>query len=79
LITGEYPAEVQHLLDLITDRFAVGLRMNADKSEPMIMEGREVSQPITQESYHHRITRMGKSRKEKIERTDTVQLMWIIC
>jgi hypothetical protein len=39
--------------------------MNAEKTEAMIMEGGEVSQPISQEAYHYRTTGHRRSWKEK--------------
>jgi hypothetical protein len=66
MIAGEDPIELQKLLDLLTDKFAaVGLKMNADKTESKIMDGGEVSQPMSKESYYHQITGQGKSWKEK--------------
>jgi hypothetical protein len=65
MIAGKDPVEVQYLFDLITDKFtAMGIRMNAYKTESMRTDGGESSQPMTQESCHHRITRQGKSWKE---------------
>jgi hypothetical protein len=56
------PIELQSLLDLFTDTFAtVGLKMNANKTKSMIMDGGEVSQPMSKESYYHQITGQGKS------------------
>jgi Reverse transcriptase (RNA-dependent DNA polymerase) len=56
-IAGEDVNEVQHLLDLFTEKFAaVGLKMNVGKNESMIMEGGDVSQPIAKEAYYHHIT-----------------------
>jgi hypothetical protein len=34
--------------------------MNADKTEAMIMECGNVSQPMSKDAYHHRITGQGK-------------------
>jgi hypothetical protein len=39
--------------------------MNAEKTEVMIMEGGNVSQPIPKDAYLHRITGQGKSWSEK--------------
>jgi hypothetical protein len=40
LISGEDANEVQHLLDLYKEKFAgVGLKMSADKTEAMIING----------------------------------------
>jgi hypothetical protein len=39
--------------------------MNAEKTEAMIMEGGNVSQPISKEAYCHRVTGTGKSFLEK--------------
>jgi hypothetical protein len=65
MITGEDANEVQHRLDLYNEKFAVvGLKMNAEKTESMIMEG-GVSQPISKEAYYHHITGEGKTWAEK--------------
>jgi hypothetical protein len=66
MITGEVANEVQHLLDLFTKKLAaVGLKMKAEQTESMIMEGGDVSQPILKEAYYHRITGEGKTWAEK--------------
>jgi hypothetical protein len=39
--------------------------MNAYTAEAMIMEGGNVSQPMSTDAYHHRITGQGKSWSEK--------------
>jgi hypothetical protein len=68
MIVGEDAFEVQHLLDLFTEKFAsVGLKMNAEKTEAMIMEGGVVSQPISKEAYNHRISGTGKNWLEKLK------------
>jgi Reverse transcriptase (RNA-dependent DNA polymerase) len=77
VIAGENAAELQHLLDL--KKFAsVGLKMNADKNEAMIMVGGEVSEPISKQAYHHQINIIGKiwieNAKEK-----SLQFMWTKC
>jgi hypothetical protein len=46
--------------------------MNADKTEAMIMEGGNVSQPMSKDAYHHCRTGQGKSWSEK----SGEQLMW---
>jgi Reverse transcriptase (RNA-dependent DNA polymerase) len=54
MIAGEDAFEVQHLLDLFTEKFAsVGLKMKAEKTEAVIVEGGVVSQPISKEAYNH--------------------------
>jgi Reverse transcriptase (RNA-dependent DNA polymerase) len=47
-IMGEEAYEVQLLLDLFTSTFArIGLKMNADKTQYMIMNGGKVTQPMS--------------------------------
>jgi Reverse transcriptase (RNA-dependent DNA polymerase) len=64
-IMGENPHEVQLLLDLFTSTFArVGLMMNADKTECMIMNRGKVTQPMLSQAYEQKITEIGMRCQE---------------
>jgi hypothetical protein len=69
MIAGEGSKELQYLLDLCTENCAaVGLKMNAEKVESMIMEGGEIPKPWSKDSYHCRVTGIGKCREKDQER-----------
>jgi len=66
LLSGEDPTEVQRGLDILTDLFArVGLKMNATKTEAMIMTGGKVTHRISDEAYVRRLTGTGLSHRER--------------
>jgi hypothetical protein len=61
-LSGQDPAEVQHLLDIYTETFArVGLKMNAEKTEAMIMTGGEIRTAMSATAYQHFCGFVGES------------------
>lgn len=65
-LSGEDPAAVQHLLDLYTETFArVGLRMNAEKTEAMIMAGGTSRAAMSATAYQHFCSGVGESFRER--------------
>lgn len=65
-LSGEDAAEVQHLLDIYTVNFSrVGLKMNAEKTEAMIMNGGKIRQAISLHAYRRRIEGVGESHRER--------------
>ena len=65
-ISGEDANEVQYLLDIYTATFErVGLKMNADKTEAMIMSGGAIVQARSAHAYRRRIEGVGSSHRER--------------
>jgi Reverse transcriptase (RNA-dependent DNA polymerase) len=72
VIAGENPQEVQTLLDFFTSTFArVGLKMNAEKTEALIMNGGKVCPAMLVWAYNRKISGIGSSftelAKEKVQ------------
>jgi hypothetical protein len=58
-LLGEDPTEVQALLVLFTSMFArVGLKMNADKTECMIMDGGRITQPMPLRAHKRKLKQL---------------------
>ncbi len=66
LLSGNDEKEIQRALDLMTDGFArVGLKMNAQKTEALIMTGGKVYGPQSDQAYARRMGGEGMSYREK--------------
>ncbi len=65
-LSGEDAAEVQKFLDIYTVNFSrVGLKMNAEKTEAMIMNGGKIRQAISLHAYRRRIEGVGETHRER--------------
>jgi len=68
-LAGEDPLEIQRLLDIYTMNFAqMGLRMNAEKTEAMIMKGGELKVEVSREGYEKLIGGGGESYRDRIRK-----------
>ena len=66
MLTSQDPKEVQQALDIFTDGFSrVGLKMNAVKTEVMIVKGGKVYNSISTEAYERRVTGYGATHRER--------------
>jgi hypothetical protein len=75
VIAGEEPSEVEYLLDLYTENFArVGLKMNAEKTESLIMNGGKVCKAMSTYAYQRHVTGIGGTRREMLKESTICQL-----
>jgi hypothetical protein len=66
LLSGEDEKEIQRALDLMTDGFArVGLKMNAQKTEALIMTGGKAYGLQSEQAYARKLSGEGKSYRER--------------
>ena len=67
-LAGENPLEIQRLLDIYTTNFArMGLKMNAEKTEAIIMKGGDLKLKESKEAYDLKFFGIGKTTKEKMK------------
>jgi exonuclease III len=65
LISGNDPKEVQRGLDIFIDGFArIGLKMNASKTEAMIIRGAKAFHQLSDNAYNRRMTGQGMTHRE---------------
>jgi hypothetical protein len=68
-LAGEDPLEIQRLLDIYTTNFArMGLKMNAEKTEAIIMKGGELKLEVSKEGYEKMINGGGESYRDRIKK-----------
>lgn len=65
-LMGEDPEEVQRYLDCYTETFArIGLKMNAEKTKALIMDGGKIYGAISAHAYKRRFDGVGESHRER--------------
>jgi hypothetical protein len=66
LLASEDPNEAQGALDILTDGFSrVGLKMNAAKTEAMVVKGGKVYEQLSKEAYARKATGTGATHRER--------------